>query len=152
VIRPGFSIEVTPSPDAAEGEALRLGATLDLRVAPLRCVVSAPGLRTHDGAAREAAIRAELLRLVESPGSFRETANARLVDLLEHAETALDEREIRSTQCSFVVPFEGDRAPVLEQARRIIDARQSVVDEHADLIHALLTQALPPGMLADGSN
>jgi hypothetical protein len=145
VVRPGFSLDIVRADD--EGEALQLGTATELRVGPLRCVVNAPGLPAHDGAARQEAIRAELERLLESPSSLRDTVDARLVELLEQAEAALDPAGAGASRCSLQEPVPADRTALLEEARRVVDARQAFVDAHADEIHDALDRALPAGAL-----
>jgi hypothetical protein len=147
VVRPGFSIEVARADDEGAGEVLQIGIATELRAGPLRCVVNAPGLPAHDGAARDAAIRAELERLLESPSSLRDTVDARLVELLERAEAALDTAGTGPSRCSLQEPLPDDRAALLEEARRSFDARQAFIDGHASEIHDALGRALPPGVL-----
>lgn len=148
VVRPGFSIEVARAGDDGAGEVLQLGPAAELRAGSLRCVVNAPGLPAHDGVARDAAIMTELGRLVESPSSLRDTVDARLVELLERAEAALDPASARASRCSFQGPVPADRTALLEEVRRTVDARQAFVDAHADEIHDALDRALPRGALS----
>jgi hypothetical protein len=143
VVRPGFSMEITRRDAGGSEVVLPLGTTTELRAGPLRCVVNAPGLPAHDGAARDVAIQAELERLLESPSSLRDSVDAQLVELLEQAEAALDAEAPGATRCSWQGPAPADRAPLLEEARRIIDARRSIVDVRANEIHSLIEHALP---------
>lgn len=140
VIRPGLFVEHT-RPNAPEG-TIHFGTSYELRVGPLHCVMYVPGYRPQTAGADQATIE-ELLRLVESPTSLRDTVSTRLNTLLERAETALTSGEMQDDICSFESGAQENSEALRQEIHQIIERRLDVISENSASIHEWLSTTIP---------